>query len=249
MRNQWAWQGAVCALALVAVVSGVGSTARAASDGNGSRLLNLYQEIQQLQSQVRHLNGEVETLRHNLAQARERNQDLYQNLDTRLSKLEGNNSGGPSSGAASSSENKASNAQPASGASGAGGGNQAMHAAYMQGFNALQNGKYDAAIAKFQSFVKQYPDSGLTDNAWYWLGEAYYVQQQLESSKKAFQTVVNQFKNSSKVPGSLYKIGEIEAAQGHDDNAKATLQRVIRQYPKSDAADRAKSKLDSLDKS
>ncbi|KEZ77231.1 tol-pal system protein YbgF [Salinisphaera hydrothermalis] len=212
-----------------------------AQNDNGSNLFSLYQQIQQLQQQVRDLNGKVDTLQYKLKQNEKGQRDLYQNLDKRLSKLEnggaGNGAAGGGNGAAATGNDDGSNASDV---------DSATQAAYLDGFNKLKNGQYDAAIAAFKQFVSQHPDTSLTDNAWYWLGEAYYVQQNLDASEQAFETVVNKFGNSSKVPASLYKIGLIEAAQNHTDNAKSTLQRVIDQYPNSDSAGLAKQKLQSL---
>ncbi|MDA3920143.1 MAG: tol-pal system protein YbgF [Salinisphaera sp.] len=200
-----------------------------AQNNNGPNLFSLFQQIQTLQQQVRDLQGQVDTLQHKLKQSEQGQRDLYQNLDKRLSKLEGGDAG-------SQSNDDGSNANVA----------PDVQSAYMDGFNKLKNGHYDAAITSFKSFVSQHPETSLSDKAWYWLGEAYYVQQDLGNSRKAFETVVNRFANSPKVPASLYKIALIQAAQNQIDNAKSTLQRVISQYPSSDSAALARQKLQAL---
>lgn len=216
---------------------------RLAQNDNGPKLFTLYQQIQNLQQQVRDLNGRVDTLQHKLKQNEKGQRDLYQNLDKRLSKLENGGAGGSGSSGNAHGSQAATGNDDGSNASDV---DAATQAAYMDGFNKLKNGKYDAAIAAFKQFVAQHPHTSLTDNAWYWLGETYYVQQKLGQSEKAFDTVVNQFSDSSKVPSALYKIGLIKAAHNHSDNAKATWQRVVDQYPNSDAAGLAKKKLQSL---
>lgn len=237
--------GAIARPALAAVGQGEGQPMQLAQN-NGPNLFNLYQQIQQLQQQVRDLNGQVDTLQYKLKQNEQGQRDLYKNLDKRLSKLE---NGGGANGA--NGDGAGGNA----GNGGAGGNDdgsnapdvdQATQSAYMDAFNKLKNGQYDAAISAFKQFVSQHPNTSLTDNAYYWLGEAYYVQQQLDDAENAFQTVVNKFHNSAKVPAALYKIGLIEAAQNHGDNAKSTLQRVVDQYPDSNSASLAKQKLQSL---
>lgn len=216
---------------------------RLAQNNNGSNLFGLYKKIQQLQQQVRELKGQVDTLQYKLKQNEQGQRDLYKNLDKRLSNLE--NGGSGATGTAAGSGQSGGN-DDGSGASDV---DSATHSAYMDGFNKLKNGQYDAAIGAFKQFVSQHPDTSLTDNAWYWLGEAYYVQQQFDNAENAFDTVVNKFNNSSKVPAALYKIGLILVAHNQIDNAKSTLQRVVDQYPDSNAADRAKQKLQSLDSS
>lgn len=213
----------------------------AKSNDNGPNLFSLYQQIQKLQQQVRELNGEVDTLKYKLKQNKQGQRDLYQDLDKRLNKLENGgddtDDDGQDNGDVPADDDNGSNAQDV---------DSATQSAYMDAFNKLKDGKYDASIDAFKQFVSKHPDSKLTDNAWYWLGEAHYVQQQLDASEKAFEHVVNQFEDSPKVPPSLYKIGLIEVAQSHTDNAKSTLHRVINQYPESNSADLAKKKLQSL---
>lgn len=238
-------------LALTAVVGSVGLHAQPAyaADGGtqqpyqvaqnnngGPNLFNLFQQIQQLQQEVRNLHGQVDTLKYQLKQNEQGQRDLYQNLDKRLSKLEGGGADNGQGGNGNAGNDDGSNADVSSD----------VQAAYMDGFNKLKNGQYGAAVTSFKSFVSQNPETSLTDNAWYWLGEAYYVQQNLSESQKAFETVVNRFANSAKVPASLYKIALIQTSQNKNDNAKATLQRIISQYPNSDSAGLAKQKLQSL---
>lgn len=204
------------------------------SSNGGPNLFNLFQQVQKLQQQVRDLQGQVDTLKYRLKQSKQGQRDLYQNLDKRLSKLEGG--GGDGGDGQVGNDEDASKADASS----------EVEAAYMDGFNKLKQGQYDESIASFKSFIEQNPDTSLTDNAWYWLGEAYYVQQDMSHSQKAFEKVVNRFADSSKVPASLYKIGLIQAGQDKQDNAKATFGRIIKQYPQSDSAGMAKKKLNSL---
>lgn len=219
----------------VAADGGAQSSYRIAqnSSNGGPNLFNLFQQVQKLQQQVRDLQGQVDTLKYQLKQNEQGQRDLYQNLDKRLSKLEG---GGGDGGGQSGNDEDDSRAKASS----------EVKAAYMDGFNKLKKGQYDASIASFKSFIDQNPETSLTDNAWYWLGEAYYVQQDLSHSQKAFEKVVNRFADSSKVPASLYKIGLIQAGHDDKDNAKATFGRIIKQYPQSDSASMAKKKLNSL---
>lgn len=242
--------------------------------GGGSNLFSLFQQIQQLQQQVRDLQGEVDTLKHRLKRNEQTQSDQYQNLDKRLTAI--TNGGASSSdtmagmvgtsGTEAGSDSAAGSQQVNSGTPGGdygsssnqGGGspssqsgntaqsNAAVQSAYMDGFNKLQNGKYDAAISAFKAFVSQYPNTSLTDNAWYWLGEAYYVERNYSDSNKAFETVINHFGNSPKVPDSLYKMGLIEADQGNPAKARNTLEQLAKQYPKSNAAGLAQKKLQSL---
>ncbi|RJS95258.1 tol-pal system protein YbgF [Salinisphaera sp. Q1T1-3] len=233
---------ATIGLATVALPAGAAFAAsqpmQLAQNNSGPNLFALYQQIQQLQQQVRDLNGQVDTLQYKLKQQEQGQRDLYQNLDKRLSALENGTSNGQgegqSGGNGSNGEQPSANVAPD------------VQSAYMDAFNKLKGGQYDQAASAFKQFVQAHPDTPLTGNAWYWLGEASYVQQNLDESREAFERVVNRFQASPKVPSALYKIGLIQTSQNQNDNAKATFQRILDQYPDSNAASQAKTKLDSL---
>ena len=208
-------------------------TMQLAQNNTGPNLFALYQQIQQLQQEVRDLNGQIDTLQYKLNQQKQGQRDLYQNIDKRLAKLE--------SGAAGDTASSEGAAAQAGGQTGPV--DPAVQSAYMAGFNKLKDGDYPAAIDAFKAFVAEHPETALTPNAWYWMGEAYYVQQKPDAARQSFETVVNRFSASPKVADSLYKIGLIQASSGNDDNAQATFERVISQYPDSDAANQAKSQL------
>ena len=55
-----------------------------------------------------------------------------------------------------------------------------VQAAYDEAFQALKELRYADAAESFQSFMDQYPNSDLADNAQYWLGESYYVTRNYE---------------------------------------------------------------------
>jgi len=209
-----------------------------AQNNQGPNLFSLFQQIQQLQQQVRNLQGQVDTLQYQLKQNEQGQRDLYQNLDSRISKVEtgGGAAAGANAAAGDAGNDDGSNADVP----------PEVQSAYMAAFDKLKNGQYDAAVAGFKSFVAQNPETSLTDNAWYWMGEAYYVQQDLGNSQNAFEIVVNRFASSAKVPASLYKIALIQTAQNQTTNAKATLERIVSQYPDSDSAGLAQQKLQSL---
>lgn len=231
--------------ATAASSSGGETVLLAQNDGGGSQnLFALYQQVQRLQEQVRELNGEVDTLKHQLKLNRQSQEDLYQNLDKRLGKLEGGDQGEESDGGMHDAS--AGNADDEHGSEQQSGNDSDQKAAYMKGFDQLKDNQYDKAIASFKQYVADYPDGQFTDNAWYWLGESYYVKGDQENALKAFKKITTRFQSSPKMPGALYKIGLIEANKGDKTQAKSTLQQVIDKYPDSNVANLASKKLKSL---
>ncbi len=205
----------------------------AQNGAGGPNLFALLQDIQRLQDQVRSLRGQVDTLQYQIRQNEQGQRDLYQNLDKRITALEDGGASGRG-------------ANPASGGGAMADTDPAVEAAYLSAFNELKEGEYEAAVAGFERFVQQYPETSYTDNAWYWLGEARYVERDYNGALEAFQTVVNRFAASGKVPDALYKIGVVQDEQGEPDNARATLNRVIDEHPDTDAARLARERLQAL---
>ncbi|OSM01748.1 tol-pal system protein YbgF [Magnetofaba australis] len=119
--------------------------------------------------------------------------------------------------------------------------------AYDKAFLFLQAGQYDQALNHFKQFLVWFPDSDLSDNAQYWIGEMYYVQQDYENALVAFNEVYSKWTSSDKVPGSLLKMGKSFAAINDHASARKALQLVLQYYPDDPAAAQAKQELAQLD--
>lgn len=118
---------------------------------------------------------------------------------------------------------------------------------YQQAYDALRNGHNAQAIAEFNALLTKNPKGEYANNAQYWLGEAYRVNQDIESARKAFNSVVENYPGSSKVPDALLKLGTIEVEQKNPAKAREYLTRVTVDFPSSTAARLAAKKLLLLD--
>ncbi|HEY1492614.1 MAG TPA: tol-pal system protein YbgF, partial [Steroidobacteraceae bacterium] len=116
-------------------------------------------------------------------------------------------------------------------------------AIYSQAYDALKAGSYSIAITGFKDFLTTYPTSPLTENAQYWLGEAYYVSHDYDAAAGAFRTVLKKWPESRKAPDALLKLGYTQYAQKQYPAAKATLTEVTRKYPGTDTAKLAADRL------
>ena len=201
-------------------------------------LMELAQRIDQLQSDLRTIRGEVEMLQNQNEGGKNQSRALYGDLEKRLAALE--TLGGVGAGGAPA-------IMPPSGAGPAvgGGGEQAM---YDMAFNALKSSDYPKAINGFRSFVQAYPSSPLASNAQYWLGEAYYVTREYPNAITAFQKVTTDWPESRKVPDALVKIGFTQSALGKNGEARVTLESVVKRFPGSEAAQLAADRLKRLPK-
>ncbi|NOT12637.1 MAG: tol-pal system protein YbgF [Methylococcaceae bacterium] len=118
---------------------------------------------------------------------------------------------------------------------------------YQHAYDALRNGHTSQSIAEFDAFLAKFPASGLANNAQYWLGEAYRVNQDVGSARKAFSKVIDNYPGGAKVPDALLKLGYIEIEQKNPTKAREYLTRVTNEHPGTSAAHLASKKLLSID--
>lgn len=121
-----------------------------------------------------------------------------------------------------------------------------MQMQYQQAFDLLKQAQYGQAIQAFESFLEKYPAGEYSDNAQYWLGEAYYVMRQFDQALQEYKKVVANFPQSQKYTHALLKIGYCYQELGRIDEAKQTLQALIGQYPGETASRLAEERLKSI---
>ncbi|MBL8297599.1 MAG: tol-pal system protein YbgF [Rhodanobacteraceae bacterium] len=122
----------------------------------------------------------------------------------------------------------------------------AEKAGYDEAFAALKEGRYAESARRFQAFIDAYPNSELTANAYYWLGESYYVTQNYRVSLDTFQTLLKSYPDSQKAPDALLKTGYCQYELKQWEPAKATLSRVVQKYPDTTVARLAQGRLRAL---
>jgi len=243
---------------------------------DGVNYAGLDQDNMKLRDDIRALRGEVERMRFDFDNQTKRGKDQYANTDARLQRLESANVAAaqaaqvaiaqgaavapvaayPSTPAVSAPAAPAVSAAPVAAApavvggpvviSNGGGGTPEEEGAYLATFELLKNGKYDDAIRGFRSMLDKWPNGRYSDNATYWMGEAFYVKRDYKSAQTSFQTVLDKFKTSPKAPDAMLKVGLSQIELKQIDQGKATLQKVIQTYPNANAANLAKQRLESL---
>lgn len=119
-------------------------------------------------------------------------------------------------------------------------------AAYDAAFNELKNGRYAAAARSFSAFVQSYPSSEFSDNAQYWLGEAYYVTGNYRIALESFQNLLNRYPDSTKVSDALLKIGYAQYELKEWAAAEHALKDVVETYPGTTVARLAEGRLRAM---
>jgi tol-pal system protein YbgF len=233
-----------------------------AQAANNSGNLELLNQLNQLRSELAQLRGMVEQLQNENTQLKQRAQDQYLDLDSRIGRLEAGSGAAPAAAAAASpaADNASAAGSTTSPAAGdAVEANPSVHGdagamaqagdertAYGVAFDALKKGDYAEAARLFTSFLELYPGGVYAPNALYWLGECYYVTQNYQLAADQFSALLSRYPTHDKAPGALLKLGLTQYGLGKVDQAQATLQSVIQQYPNSDVARTAEDRLHSI---
>lgn len=119
-------------------------------------------------------------------------------------------------------------------------------AAYRAASDLLRIGRYEDAIAGFQTQLKQYPGGELAANAQYWIGEAYYVTRQFDRAMAEFQRVPAEYPQSPKAADALLKVGYIQYERRQFAAARQTLTDLKATWPNSPAARLADNRLSRM---
>lgn len=198
---------------------------------NNQSLVELTQRVDALQNEVRQLRGQVEELENSSTALRKQQRDLYADLESRLNAL------------AATPGASAPPSPPAGGAAPVDATSAAAQQAYGRAFDALKAGQYPQAIKGFQEFLVSYPRGALSDNAQYWLGEAFYVTRDYDQALAAFTRVSREWPDSRKLPDALVKQGFALFELKRLAEARTVLNDVSTRFPGTEAARLAAERL------
>lgn len=114
---------------------------------------------------------------------------------------------------------------------------------YEQATQDLTQGRYALAQQGFQEFVQRFPDTDLSDNAQYGIGETLFAQSKFDSAAVAYGRVDSLYPKGDKVPAALYKLALSHEKLGRASAAKQTFEGLIKRYPLSGEAQLARERL------
>ena len=122
-----------------------------------------------------------------------------------------------------------------------------IKAIYDNAYLDLNRGNYSLALIGFQDYLNRDPESDLSDNAQYWIGECYYAQRQFGRAIEELAVVDRSYPLGDKVPASLLKIGYSYLQLDDRKAAKEILRDLINRFPMSDEAAQARAKIQTLE--
>jgi len=224
-------------------------------------LVDMLMRMDTMETESQESQGQVESLAHAIESIKQRQRDLYLDMDRRLRQLEltaskpatvvaptatavvpvpgmvapGTQTAVPAAAPVATMSAAPVAADPA-----------AERETYQQAFNLLKQGQYDKAILAFQSFLASYPSGNYTDNAQYWLGEANYVTRHFEVAEQEFRKVLEQHPDSSKSADAMLKLGYTYYELSNWEQARKTLENVIARFPNTTVGRLAENRLQKM---
>jgi len=224
---------------------------------NSQGLVDLMLKVESLQSELQRLQGQNEEQLHALQELKQRQRDLYIDIDRRLLQIERNTPAGSAAApaaAAGSAVGQASTrgAQPATSAAISGAITTAPtllegeSQAYQDAFNLLRELRYDKATVAFRDFLKNYPNGRYAHIAQYWLGEASYAQGDFKQAIQDYRMLIDNYPNSPKLAEAMLKIGYSEYELKNTQAAQASLEQLIQSYPGTTEAGQAQNLLKKI---
>ena len=117
---------------------------------------------------------------------------------------------------------------------------------YRDAYETFYKGDLEGARRKFEAFLKQYPNTELSGNAQFWIGETYYLRKDYEKAILEYEKAIVKYPEGNKIPAAIFKQALAFVELGDKTNARNLLKRLIEKYPLSDQAQLAKKKLETL---
>jgi tol-pal system protein YbgF len=117
---------------------------------------------------------------------------------------------------------------------------------YETAYSDLQRENFQLALINFRAFLADFPQSQLSDNAQYWIGEAHYAQGQFNQAIEEFRKVIDEHPGQDKVAAAYYKIALCFINLRDTVTARRYLTYVLEHYPSTNEARLAEEKLAAM---
>jgi tol-pal system protein YbgF len=250
------WLGAGLLLGVLAAACLAADDGAAAAGSDARRIIRLINQNEELSAELGKLRGQLDELLNSIDKTRKQQREMYQTLNARIDRMERDRK-------ASASEDDLVRSLKArvqqledtvtalrAAMAGANGDNSDMDPAYRSysaGLEAIRNGEYQVAVAAFRKFLEERPnDAEYAPEAQYWLGEALFRQKQYAPAIEAQRSLLAAHPDSARKPDALLVIGNAELGLGNVDLARHAWQTLIQDHPDSEAAGKARKRLERI---
>ena len=101
---------------------------------------------------------------------------------------------------------------------------------YAIAFALLRSNQYAEAESELRTFLEQWPEDALADNARYWLGETLYVRKEYQAAARVFAEGLDRAPDGAKAPDNLLKLGLSFSSLGDNEKACQVLLSLATRY-------------------
>jgi tol-pal system protein YbgF len=97
-------------------------------------------------------------------------------------------------------------------------------------------GQWALAIQGFETYLRTFPRTQQSDDAQFYIGEAYQLDGKYKEAVGAYERVINDFPAGDRTPDAYYKRGVAYSAMNQPDRARESWEIAIKQFPNTEAA-------------
>lgn len=191
--------------------------------------LELASQNELLKAEISRLHGQLEVLLHEVESLKQRQRDFYVDLDTRVRQIESNRA------ASAAATTTAPNVPPPDPA--------AESAQYEAALNLLKEGRHKDALAGFEQFIRQHPQSTFLPGAHFWAGNAALQAKEVATASTYFNTVLKTWPQDAAAPDAMLGLANSQQALGDTKTSQETLKKLVERFPDSSAAQAARQRL------
>ncbi len=102
---------------------------------------------------------------------------------------------------------------------------------YSYAYDMLVRENFIEAEKSFKAFIGEHPNDPLTSNAYYWLGETYYVQKKFQLAAISFARGFQNFPKGNKAIDQLFKLALTFMNLGKNEDACAAFSKLESEFP------------------
>lgn len=130
-------------------------------------------------------------------------------------------------------------------------GHGAAKALYEKGFRHFARRDFGQTIMLYQDFLERFPEDIYSDNAQFWIGEAYFRQNRLAEAETAYRQVLRNYEHRStlegyKTPDAIYRIGQTYLKRNDSRRARYYFSAAAERFPAASAGRKAQRELATL---
>ena len=110
-------------------------------------------------------------------------------------------------------------------------------------------GNFELAIEGFTIYKSHFPESPLSDDALYWIGECYFSQEKYNDAIEHFNELILNYPNGDKIPAAYLKKGISLVEQEKKEEALSVFKLLITKFPLEEETKIAQQKIRELETS